>query len=70
MDLWNALLSYSSELFPKEVVEKAIVKSSRVVHFEVIRKAVFQKKLTKKSVKRLQFSQSSRRSQPPKRSGS
>ena len=36
MDLRNAPLSALSELLPKEVVEKAGKKSSRVLHDEVI----------------------------------
>ena len=32
MDLWNDLLLGSSELFPKEAVEKAVEKSNRVFH--------------------------------------
>ena len=66
MDLRNAPLSGSSELFPKEAVEKAIEKSSQVFHDKAIRKTNFQGKPAKKSTRRLQFFQSSQ--QPSLRS--
>ena len=50
MDLQNSSL-WSSELFPKEAVEKAVEKSSRVLHDEAIRKAVSHEKRAKKSAK-------------------
>ena len=69
MDLRNILLTGSSELFPKEAVEKAIEKSSQVLHDEAIRKAVSQDKLAKKFMKQLKFSQSSWQLQSSKCSG-
>ena len=44
MDLRNARLCNLTELFPSEILEKAVVKSSRVLHDEVIRNAVSQDK--------------------------
>ena len=64
MDLRNTPLSDSSELFHKETAKRAIEKSSRVLHSEVIRKAVSQDKPAKKFTKRLQFS---RQPQSPER---
>ena len=40
MDLRNAKLSSGSDLFPAEVLEKAVEKSSKVLRDEDIQKAV------------------------------
>ena len=40
MDLRNSLLSGSSDSFPKDTVEKVVVKSSCVLHDKAISKAV------------------------------
>ena len=53
MDLRNIPLLGSSELFPKETLEKAVEKSSRVLHDEAIWKAVSLGKLAMKSAKKL-----------------
>ena len=66
MDLPNPPLSGFMALFPKDAVEWAIEKSSRVPHDETIWKAVFLDKPAKKSTKRLRFSQSSRQQQASK----
>ena len=68
MDLRNSLFSGSAELFPKETVEKAIEKSSHILHDMAIRKAMSQNRPAKKHAKQLQFSQFSRQSQPSKHS--
>ena len=57
VDLCNARLS---ELFPAEFLERAVEKSSRVLHDEVIRKAVLADKPQLKSAKKLHFLQPSR----------
>ena len=57
MDLRNARLSNSIELFRADILEKAVEKSSRVLHDEVIHKAVAQEKTQHKSAKKLHFSQ-------------
>ena len=57
MDLQNLPLCDSLNLFPKEAIEKAIVKSSTDLHDEVIYKAVTLDKHLKKPQKRLHFSQ-------------
>ena len=62
-------MSGSTELFTKETVEKATEKSSRVLHDEAIRKAVFLDNPSNKSTKRLQFPQSSHHQQTLKRLG-
>ena len=38
-DRWNSKVSSGEELFPAEVLEKAVEKSSKVLHDEAIRKA-------------------------------
>ena len=55
MDLRNARLSNSTELFPSNVLEKGVEKSSRALHDETIRKAVPQEKPQHKSGKKLHF---------------
>ena len=40
MDLRNAMISSRTELFPADVLDKAIEKSSKVLHDEAIQKAV------------------------------
>ena len=49
MDLKRTSPSSSLELFSEEAVEKAVKKSSRLLHAEAICKAVTPEKLTKKS---------------------
>ena len=66
MNLTNALLSGSLELFPKEAVERVIEQLSWFLHNKAIRIEVSQDKPAKKSIKRLQFSQSSRQPQSSK----
>ena len=66
MDLRNASLSGSSELFPKDAVEK----SSWVLHDETIYKAIALKKPAKKSTKKLQFSKLAWQSKTLKHPGS
>ena len=55
MDLRNALLSGSMNLFLNEAVEKAIKKSVRVLHEEAIRKAVSRGKPAKSPPSRSSF---------------
>ena len=57
MNLHSSPLLVSTELFSRVAVEKAIEKSSRVLHDEAIQKAVATEKLARKMVKRLHFSQ-------------
>ena len=42
MDLRNAKLSSGTELFPVDVLEKAVERSSKVLHDETISKSVIQ----------------------------
>ena len=56
MDLWNSSLSSSSELFPEDTVEKAIVKAYHVLHDQAICTAETIEKPSKKPQKHLQFS--------------
>ena len=42
MGLRNAKVSAGTKLFPAEVLDKAVEKSSKVLHDEAIRKAGFQ----------------------------
>ena len=51
IDLRNSALTGLTDLFPKDAVEKAIVKSSRVLHDEAIHKVVTQGKPAKKPPK-------------------
>ena len=55
MDLRNARLSSSTELFPADVLERAVERSSRILHDEAICKAVAQEKPPEKG-KKLRFS--------------
>ena len=57
MDLSDTPLSGSAKLFPQEALEKAVERSSQVLHDEVIRKALTINKPPKKAAKRLYFSQ-------------
>ena len=66
MDLQNAKLSSGTELFPAAVLEKAMERSSKVLHDEAIWKAVALDNPQKG--KKLHFSQSSRQQQQSKRS--
>ena len=52
MDLRNARLSNSTELFPVDILEKAVEKSLRVLHDEAIRKAVAQEMPQHESAKK------------------
>ena len=63
MDLSNDKLSGSTELFLGDILEKAVEKSSWVLHDEDIPKAVSADKPPRTSVKKLHFSQSSRQQQ-------
>ena len=56
MDLHNSPFSESTELFLKEAVEKAVEKSSRVLHDRVIQKAVSAENLAQEATKHLHFS--------------
>ena len=56
MDLCNASLSGSYELFPRGALERAAETSSCILHHEAVRKAVSLDMPPKKPVKRLQFS--------------
>ena len=67
MDLRNSKLSGSAELFPADILERTVEKSSRVLHDEAIGKAVTVDKPARKLTKKLQFSQSSHQQQQPKR---
>ena len=62
MDLRNAPLCGSSELFPKGAFEKAVERSSRVLHSKAIKKVMSLEKL----VKKFQFSQAAHQSEPTK----
>ena len=64
MDLHNARLSNSTELFPADILEKAVERSSKVLHNEAIRKAEVQEKPQHKGMK-LHFLQQSRQQPPP-----
>ena len=70
MDLADAKLSNSTELFPSEVLEKAVEKSLKVLHNEAICKAVSADKPQQKSSKKLHFSQPSRQQQQQQPKGS
>ena len=59
MDLQNAKLSSGAELFPANVLKKAVERSSKVLHDEAIRIAVAQDKPLSKG-KKLHFSKSLR----------
>ena len=65
MDLHNARLSNFTELFPTDIFEKAVERSSKVLHDEAIRKAVAQEKPRHKA-KKLHFSQLSHQQQQSK----
>ena len=55
MDLRNARLSNSTKLFPVDILEKAVEKSSRALHNKVIRKSVSQEHPQHKFAKKLPF---------------
>ena len=67
MDLCNVKLSSGSDLFPADVLEKAVEKSSKILHDEAIQKVVSCDKFASKR-KKLDFSQPSRQQQQPKSS--
>ena len=69
MELRNASLSGSLDFFPRNSSDKAVEKSSLVLHDEAVRKAVTLEKPPKKLVKKIQFSQESWQSQSAKCSG-
>ena len=65
MDLHNAPLSQSAQLFLREALKKALERSSHVLYDEAIRKAV----AMDEPKKRLQFSQAAHLAQSVKHSG-
>ena len=62
MDLRNSKISSGEELFPTDVLEKAIEKSSKVFHNEALRKVVTQNKPSIRG-KKLHFSTTPRQQQ-------
>ena len=64
MDLRNSKISMGGELFPTDVLDKAIEKSSKVLHDEAIRKAVTHDKPSAHG-KKLHFSTMPRKQQGP-----
>ena len=69
IDLCNAPLSGSSGPFLREALEKAVEKSSRVLHDKAIKKSMTQEKPSKKPAKEIQFSQLAHQTQSVKRYG-
>ena len=69
MDLRNSFISTGDELFPNDVLQQAVEKSSKIVHDEAIHKAVTLDKPSSRG-KKLQFSSLPHKPQglPPKKS--